>query len=100
MDLVGRTLKWLLEPPARVRVKAPAHLQPVAAGDVLQSFIESQNKLLEIVSAASGLALDRIMVASPVDSRVRYNVWSAFQVAEAHQRRHLWQAERAAGLSE
>jgi hypothetical protein len=79
---------------------SPAHLQPVAAGDVLQSFLKSQNQLLEVVSAASGLALDRIKVALPVDSRVRYNVWSSFQVTDAHQRRHLWQAERAAGLSD
>lgn len=100
MDLIGRMLKWTLEPPPRFRVKAPAHLHPVASGDVLQNFLKSQNQLLEIVSAASGLALDRIRIASPVDARVRYNIWSSFQVAEAHQRRHLWQAERAAGPSE
>ena len=31
----------------------------------------------------------------PFDSRVKYNVYSAFLIVAAHQRRHLWQAEQA-----
>lgn len=100
MDMVGRMLRWTLEPPPRFRVKAPAHFQPVDTSDVLAKFLASQTQLLTVVSDAAGLALDRIKVASPIDSRVRYNVWSSFRVTEAHQRRHLWQAERALGLSE
>jgi hypothetical protein len=34
---------------------------------------------------------------SPFDSRVRYNLFSAFRIIAAHQRRHLWQAEQAIG---
>jgi hypothetical protein len=100
MDLVGKVLNWMMEPPPRLRVKAPANFQPVDTGDVLAKFLVSQTQLLEIVEASTGLALDRIKVASPVDSRIRYNVWSSFRVADTHQRRHLWQAERALGLSE
>ncbi len=87
------------EPPASISCQGAARLRPVAA-ETYQSFLNSQNQLLEIVSASSGLALDRIKVASPADSRVRFNVWSSFQVTDAHQRRHLWQAGRAAGLAE
>jgi hypothetical protein len=99
MDLVGRILTWVLEPPPRIRVKAPAGLQPVSADEVLPGFLRSQSELLELVSAGSGIALDRIKIASPVASRVRYNVWSSLVGTDAHQRRHLWQAERAAGFS-
>jgi hypothetical protein len=35
-------------------------------------------------------------VTSPFDSRVSYNVFSMFCILETHERRHLWQAERAA----
>jgi hypothetical protein len=31
-----------------------------------------------------------------VSRYVRYNVYSAFRVVTAHERRHLWQARRAA----
>jgi hypothetical protein len=100
MDLLGKMLTWVLEPPARVRVKAPANLQPAATGQELARFLASQDQLLEVVSATDGLALDRIKVPSPANARIRYNVWSSFRVTDAHQRRHLLQAERAAGLSE
>lgn len=99
MDLAGRITNWVLQPPPRIRVKAPPILQPVAAGDVLSGFLASQAQLLDAVSDSAGLALDRIKVA-PVGPRVRYNLWASFQVAETHQRRHLLQAERAAGRSE
>lgn len=95
MDLMGRTLAWSLEPPPKFRGKAPANLKPIEIGDPLADFLASQDVLLRVVSEADGLALDRIKVPSPVDSRIRYNVWSSFQVTAAHQRRHLLQAERA-----
>jgi hypothetical protein len=43
-----------------------------------------------------GLDLASRMVPSPVSRHVRYSVLSAFHVLVAHQRRHLWQARRAA----
>lgn len=100
MDLVGRMFNWVLEPPAKFRVKAPAGLRPVASVEALAGFLAAQEQLLEVVSSAAGLALDRIKVPSPADSRVKYNAWSSFQITDTHQRRHLLQAERAAGLSE
>lgn len=99
MDLVGRMMNWVLQPPPRLRVKAPPGLQPAAAGEVLSKFLASQTQLLDAVSDSAGIALDRIKIA-PVDPRMRYNLWSSFRMTETHQRRHLWQAERAAGLSE
>lgn len=39
---------------------------------------------------------DALKVPSPVSRHVRYNVHSAFLILAAHQRRHLWQARRAA----
>jgi hypothetical protein len=99
-DLIGKMLPWGMQPPPRFRIKAPARFRPVDTTEVLPKFLASQTHLLDVVSNSAGLALDRIKVASPVDARVRYNVWSSFCLAEAHQRRHLWQAERALGLTE
>jgi hypothetical protein len=98
-DLVGMVMNWVLQPPARIRVKAPPSLQPAPAGEVVQAFLASQSRLLDAVSDAAGLALDRVKIA-PVDPRIRYNVWASFCLTDTHQRRHLLQAERAAGLTE
>jgi hypothetical protein len=72
-----------------------------SAAECLAHLTLSTEVFLPVWRAAfAGLALDRIKVASPVDPRVRYNVWSSFNMTDAHQRRHLWQAERALGLSQ
>src|SRR5437868_2139964 len=39
MDLVGGILTWVLEPPPRLRVRAPGKLRPVTSGDELLRFL-------------------------------------------------------------
>ena len=43
---------------------------------------------------ADGLPIDRVKIASPFNTRLRYNVFSAFSILPRHQHRHLWQAEQ------
>ncbi|HEY0143506.1 MAG TPA: DinB family protein [Thermoanaerobaculia bacterium] len=97
MDILGRILRWFLEPPIRQRVKTSAPFVPKAVRAKSESFAEFtalQNRLLELVRAARGLDLGRIRIVSPFDKRVKYNLYSAFRIIAAHQRRHLWQAEQ------
>ncbi|MFP5245336.1 MAG: DinB family protein [Thermoanaerobaculia bacterium] len=98
MDLLGRVLRWFLEPPIRQRVKTAAPFVPKsvrAKAEAFGEFAALQAKLTELLSAARGLDLRKIKIISPFDKRVRYNVFSAFRIIVAHQRRHLWQAEHA-----
>jgi hypothetical protein len=53
-----------------------------------------QGELLVRLERGAGLALDRQPVVSAFNARLRYNLYAAFCVLTAHQRRHLWQAER------
>jgi hypothetical protein len=97
-DLMGRFVRWALEPPPRFKVKAKAPFQPVDFGPaerVLPEFLDMQERMKACVRTAAGLAIDRIKVVSPVDSRAKYNAFAALQIVGAHERRHLWQAERA-----
>ncbi len=100
MDFAGALLNWFLQPSTRIRTSAPAILRPDISGDVLAAFLRSQDRLLEVLADSNGLAIDRIKIASPVNARVRYSIWSGFRIMDTHQRRHLLQAERTAGLSE
>ena len=97
-DLIGWLLSTMFEPPVRIRMKAPA---PLRLGDrvdpmpeVLERFGYLQGELLERLDRGDGLALDRQRIASPVNAKVKYSLYSAFCIIAAHQRRHLWQAER------
>src|SRR5687768_8410286 len=95
MDLLGRILRWFLEPPIRAKTKTTAPFVPRAVrakADAFGEFASLQSKLSELLNAARGLDLGRVKIVSPFDKRVKYNVFSAFRILIAHQRRHLWQA--------
>jgi hypothetical protein len=99
LDLWGRFWVWLLDPPIKVRFPAPKRFVPTempARDHVLPALLASQAQLLFTVDLAQGLAIDRVKIKSAFDRRVRYSVWSSFCANAAHQRRHLWQAERVA----
>lgn len=102
-DFLGWMLARLVEPPVRLRVKTsdrfvPVHLAP--PDQALRGFDRWQDLLLAALPRAAGLALDRIEVASPFDPRLRMNLYSFLRTIPAHQRRHLWLAERLrAGLA-
>ena len=98
IDFWGRLLCWILEPPARIRSKTPAPFQPVDSGEieiVLDRFLERQELVIAALRRCRGRAVDEVKMASPIDARVRYSIWSSFVVNAAHERRHLWQAEQA-----
>jgi len=98
MDWLGATLRWFLEPPVRSRVKAAARFVPRAVrakAETLAEFTSLQQKLLDVLHDARDLDLAGIRVVSPFDRRVKYNLYSAFRIIAAHERRHLWQAEQA-----
>ncbi|HEU4521058.1 MAG TPA: DinB family protein [Thermoanaerobaculia bacterium] len=98
MDLLGRILRWFMEPPVRSRLKTSAPFVPKsvrAKAEALNEFVTLQRQLVDLLRDAEHLALSRMKIVSPFDKRVRYNVYSAFRIIAAHQRRHLWQAEQA-----
>ena len=98
MDVLGRVLKWFLEPPIRQRMRTSAPFVPRsvrAKAEAFGEFASLQSKLAELLEGARGLNLRKLKIVSPFDRRVKYNVYSAFKIVVAHQRRHLWQAEQA-----
>jgi hypothetical protein len=66
-----------------------------AKAEAFGEFASLQQKLAELIQAARDIDLTRVKIISPFDKRVKYNVFSAFRILVAHERRHLWQAEQA-----
>jgi hypothetical protein len=98
IDFWGRLFSWILEPPPRIRSKTPIAFEPVDCGYValvLDGFVDRQQRILGALQRCRGRAIDQVKMASPVDPRIRYSIWSSFVINAAHQRRHLWQAEQA-----
>jgi hypothetical protein len=98
MDILGRVLRWFLEPPVRTRVKTTPAFVPKsirAKGEAIAEFTALQVQLIDQLRAARDLSAGKTRIVSPFDRRVKYNVYSGFMILAAHQRRHLWQAEQA-----
>ncbi len=95
LDLWGRLLVWLMEPPSRMKMPTTPPFRPAAVAPeaALPDFLACQEQLLAALSRARGRRIDRVKVVSPFNRRMRYNVYSSFRIGAAHQRRHLSQAE-------
>lgn len=102
MGMMSRLLLWFVDPESsvKVKVKTKPSFEPVATQSVeteVARFLELQERLTDRFVAFDGLAIDKLKVASPFEARLKYSVVGAIAIITAHQRRHLLQAERAAG---
>jgi hypothetical protein len=96
--LLAGLLVWYLEPPYRQGARTPPPFVPEGVHDresVLLRFGSLQADLAALLDQAEGKALDRVRIASPFAENLKYNLFAAFRILLAHQRRHLFQAERA-----
>jgi hypothetical protein len=94
---LSRFFLRVLEPPVRMRVKAPKGFQPVSAlvpEKVMTEFDESHEFAQSLAKKANGLDLARIRVPSAFSKLVKYNLGMAFWILAAHDRRHIWQARQ------
>jgi len=97
MDVIGRLLKYALEPPSKWKAVTTAAFEPLVVEPLEQvapRFYELQSDLICMLRSAANLNLNRIRITSPLSNHVRYNLYSCFLIIAAHQRRHIWQAEQ------
>ncbi len=96
-DVAGWLLSRMMEPPVRFRVPTAAAFVPAGAASRaadLAEFDGVQAKLREMIVAMDGLDPTRIRLTSPFNARLKYSLYSALHILAAHERRHIWQAER------
>ena len=94
---IGRGFVWIMEPPVRVRAKAPKPFQPAPSRPrhaIMAAFRAYQVQYVDRLRQASGLDLAHARVSSPAARWLRMPLGSAFALMVAHERRHLEQARR------
>lgn len=97
-DFAGWFLSWMMEPPVRFRLPTSAPFVPQAPASrsaTVAAFDATQSRLLAKLPALDGYDLSTIRIISPFNASLKYGAWSALCILAAHERRHLWQAERA-----
>lgn len=96
----GRLGRWFIkqmEPPPRQKMKTPRQGIPQAGkngAEVLSAFISAHNELRSLIRESRELDLNRIRFRNPFLGLLRYSVATGLLVIVAHDRRHLWQANR------
>lgn len=96
--VLAKLFIWAIEPPVRMRFKAPKVFQPEAGPTIssaLATFCQRHRELIQEMERANGLNLAELRVVSPASERIRLPLGAAFGLMAAHARRHLWQARRA-----
>lgn len=93
----GKFLVKALQPESVRKLKTSQKFQPSASDideRVIERFAESQDKLVKMVEATAKLDLKSVVVTSPFNSLVTYNLLDAYRGIVAHARRHAAQARR------
>jgi hypothetical protein len=97
---LGVLERWFLkqmEPPAKMKVKAPRKFQPGTAFDkaeLLDRWRKTHERLALLAERAEAVDLGRTKVVSPVSGLIKFSLVCMLQVLPAHDRRHLWQAAK------
>ena len=94
---IGRFVVRSMEPPARVRMKAPKTFHPPPSRsrrEIMAAFRAYQVQFVDRLRQANGLDLAGAKVSSPASKWIRLPLGSGFALMTAHERRHLWQAQR------
>jgi DinB superfamily len=98
----GWPSKWfvsMMGPQPRVKLKAPGRIVPGATftrREAVAAFLATQARVREFVQQTADLDLNAVRFANPFITGIRFTVATGLLVIEAHNRRHLWQAERVA----
>jgi hypothetical protein len=103
-DVPGWLLCTMLEPPVRMKVKTSTRFVPPmdvpARAEVVDRFESVQEKVKQFIARSDAVDVAKIKIRSPFAEKLKYSVYSALCVLPVHQRRHLWQAERALDILE
>lgn len=99
---LGNWFVRLMEPPPRWRLPAPRRLRPAPPRDLplenrpdpLERFLALRGPLTESLHRAAGLDLGAVRAYCPASRLLRFTLGQIFAILTAHERRHLWQAER------
>jgi hypothetical protein len=93
----GRILVWVAEPPPKFRIPAPRRVAPTMAipdpAQLLPEFMTVQDGWERLMRENEGLDISKVMIGS-LFSPFRCQLSGGIMWMMAHQRRHLYQAEK------
>jgi DinB superfamily len=93
----GRLLINANNPDSNKKYKAPKSIQPSSSNvdpRIISQFATQQNEVIEKMKATGRIALEKVVIYSPVTKVITYSLLDAYRIIVVHERRHLKQAQR------
>ena len=93
----GRKFANSLEPPVKLRTRAPSKIVPqlsISRDEVLRRYFGTHAELKAMARDAATIDANAATFVNPFFKMIRVKVATGFHVITAHNRRHLWQAQR------
>ena len=85
------------EPPVSIKIKAPKKIAPapaIPARTALQNFLDSDDTVRRFARETAALDLCGTRFKNPYVPGLNFTIATGLLIIAAHNRRHLWQAER------
>jgi len=105
MDLInykhsfwGKLILYFVNPKTKMKSKTTSSFNPSQGKgdpDVVKKYLEQHDQLTKAISGMKNLDLKRLRMASPINSKIKYNLGDAIRILSLHDQRHIQQAERA-----
>lgn len=92
----GNYVLKAVQPENKGKLKAPKVFRPTASSvgaDVVERFVENQQKVVKLMEASGNLDLEKTIITSPVAPFIVYSLWNAYKIVVTHERRHFRQAQ-------
>jgi hypothetical protein len=86
-----------MEPPVQTKFKTFQKVVPAETGniqDALAAFVKSHEPVRRVLEAAANVDFNRVRFRNPFVVIFRFSVGTGLLIINAHDRRHLWQAQR------
>jgi hypothetical protein len=96
----GKLILYFVNPKTKMKSKTSASFNPSNSKvdfDVIRKYLEQNDLLTKSISGMQNLDLKRLKIASPINSKIRYNLGDAIRILILHDQRHIQQAEKALG---
>lgn len=100
--MMGTLIVKAVSPETKRKLKAPRIYRPASSdidGAIVRHFLERQEQVIQSMQAMKGLAVEKIIMSSPVTDLITYSVLDACRIIVAHEQRHLLQAKRVLMMS-
>ena len=100
-SFIGAQILKAVAPENKKKVKAPKVFRPMSSSvdaGIVENFVNTQQKLVELMEATKNLDAAKIVIASPIASFITYSLFDAYKIAVYHERRHFRQAQNVMKL--